>query len=146
MSVIGTLLSRPPSEREAYASHVAALFERIGSPGFAHDSERLRNRALLSYDRCFYPVGAARQLMPSMASGDRPEDLRGITCPTTAIHGRADKLLPAAGSEAVADAIPGARLVLIDGMGHDLPAELWPRFADLIAANAARARTDWSSG
>jgi len=140
MSVIGTLLSRPPSEREAYASHVAAMFGRIGSPGFEHDTDRLRNRALLSYDRCHYPVGTARQLMAIIASGDRTEELRQIACPTMAIHGRADKLLPAAGSRAVADAVPGARLELIDGMGHDLPVELWPRFADLIAANAARAQ------
>lgn len=139
MSVIGTLLSRPPSEREAYASHVAAIFDRIGSPGYEHDPERLRRRAMVSYDRCFHPAGAARQLMAIMASGNRTDELRGISCPTLVIHGRADKLLPSAGGKAVARAVPGARLELIDGMGHDLPTELWPRFADLIAENAARA-------
>ena len=139
MSVIGTLLARPPSEREAYASHIAALFERIGSPGFEHDPERLRRRALLAYDRCFYPVGAARQLMAIIASGDRTDELRRIKAPTLAIHGSDDKLLPPAGGRAVADAIPGARLELIDGMGHDLPVQVWDRVADLIAENAARA-------
>jgi pimeloyl-ACP methyl ester carboxylesterase len=139
MSVIGTLLARPPSEREAYAAHVAAIFERIGSPGFEHDPERLRRRALLAYDRCFYPVGAARQLMAIMASGDRTEELHRIKAPTLAIHGADDRLLPAAGGRAVADAVPGARLEVIDGMGHDLPTQLWPRMVDLIAANAARA-------
>lgn len=138
MSVIGTLLSRPPTEREAYATHVAEIFERIGSPGYDHEPERLRNRTLLAYDRCFYPVGTARQLMAIIASGDRTAELRRITCPTLAIHGRVDKLLPPAGSEAVADAVPGARLELIDGMGHDLPVQLWSRFADLIESNAAR--------
>ena len=138
MSVIGTLLARPPSEREAYADHVAAIFERIGSPGFEHDPEQLRRRALLAYDRCFYPVGTARQLMAILASGDRTAELRTIRSPTLAIHGSDDKLLPPAGGRAVADAIPGARLELIDGMGHDLPTQLWPRVADLIADNAAR--------
>jgi len=139
MSVIGTLLSRPPTEREAYAAHVAALFERIGSPGFEHDPERLRRRALLAYDRCFYPVGTARQLMAIIASGDRTEELRRVKAPTLAIHGTDDKLLPAAGGRAVADAVPGARLELIDGMGHDLPVQIWPRIVDLIEQNAARA-------
>lgn len=139
MSVIGTLLARPPSGREAYAEHVATLFERIGSPGFKHDHERLRRRALLSYDRCFHPAGAARQLMAIMASGNRTAEIRRIRCPTLIVHGRADKLMPAAAGRAVASAIPGARLELFDGMGHDLPAELWPRFAELIAANASRA-------
>lgn len=139
MSVIGTLLSRPPSERSAYAEHVANLFERIGSPGFEHDPERLRRRALLSYDRCFHPSGTARQMAAIIASGNRTAEIRTTTCPTLVIHGLADKLLPAAGGRAVARAIPGARIELIEGMGHDLPAELWPRFADLIAENAARA-------
>ena len=140
MSVMGTLLSRPPREREAYAGHVAGIFERIGSPGFSHDRERLRRRALISYDRCFHPAGAARQLMAIMASGNRSPEIARITCPTLVIHGREDKLLPPAGGEATAQAIAGARLELIDGMGHDLPIELWPRFADLIAENAARAK------
>ena len=139
MSVIGTLLAKPPSEREAYAEHVASLFGRIGSPGYEHDPERLRRRALLSYDRCFHPAGAARQLMAIMASGNRTDEIRAITCPTLVLHGKSDKLLPYAGGKAVAKAVPGARLELIDGMGHDLPIELWPRFADLIAENAGRA-------
>lgn len=140
MSVIGTLLSKPPSERAAYAEHVAKLFQRIGSPDYEPDLERLRRRALMSYDRCFHPAGTARQLMAIMASGDRTSELRTITAPTLAIHGKADKLLPAAGSIAVVEAIPAARLALIDGMGHDLPHQLWPRYVRLIAENAARSK------
>ena len=140
MSVIGTLLSRPPSEREAYAEHVAKLFGRIGSPGYEPDLERLRRRALLSYDRCFYPVGSARQLMAIIASGDRSAEIRTITAPTLAIHGKADRLLPAAGSEALVEAIAAARLELFEGMGHDLPPQLWPRFVHLIADNAGRSK------
>ena len=140
LSVLGTLLARPPREREAYAEHVATIFERIGSPGFEADHERLRRRALLSYDRCFHPAGTARQLMAIMASGNRTAEIRCIRCPTLVLHGRDDRLVPPAAGKAVAKAIPAARLELVAGMGHDLPRQLWPRFAELIAENAARAR------
>ncbi len=139
MSVIGTLLARPPQQREAYAEHVTKVFSRIGSPGYEADLERLRRVALMSYDRCFCPVGGARQLMAIIASGDRSAELRTITAPTLCIHGKSDRLLPPAGGEAVAAAIPAARLELIDGMGHDLPHELWPKIVAMIAENARRA-------
>ena len=140
LSVMGTLLAKPPVEREAYASHIARIFTRIGSPGYDHDYERLRRRVLMMYDRCFYPTGTARQLMAIMASGDRTEELRRIHCPTLVIHGKADKLMPSAAGEAVARAIPSARLELVEGMGHDLPVQLWPRITRAIADNAARAK------
>lgn len=140
MSVLGALLSRPPADREAYAAHVARTFERIGSPGYATDEQRLRERTLLAYDRCFHPSGAARQLAAIVASGDRTRELAAITAPTLVVHGRDDKLVPSAAGVATARAIAAARLELIDGMGHDLPVELWPHFADLIAENAARAK------
>ena len=68
------------------------------------------------------------------------EELRRIQCPTLVIHGKADKLMPTSAGEAVAQAIPSARLELIEGMGHDLPRELWPRITRSIADNAARAK------
>jgi pimeloyl-ACP methyl ester carboxylesterase len=142
LGVIGTLLARPPREREAYADFVARLFARIGSPAFPPDRERLRERSLLMYDRCFYPTGTARQLMAIMASGDRAAELRRIACPTLVIHGREDKLVPPSAGKAVAREIAGARIELIEGMGHDLPRELWPRITDAIADNAARARPE----
>ena len=142
MSVMGVLLAKPPAEREAYAAHVARIFTRIGSPGFPSDPERLRERALVMYDRCFYPVGAARQLMAIMSSGDRTAELREIRCPTVVIHGTDDKLIPCRAGEAVAEAIPGARFEAIEGMGHDLPVELWPRITAAIDENAHRAKPD----
>jgi pimeloyl-ACP methyl ester carboxylesterase len=92
------------------------------------------------YDRCYYPTGTARQLMAIMASGDRTGELCRIVCPTLVIHGRDDKLMPASAGEAVARAVAGSRIELIEGMGHDLPRELWPRITGAIAANADRAR------
>lgn len=142
MSVLGTLLARPPAEREAYAAHVARVFARIGSTGFEVDHDRLRERALIMYDRSYYPTGTARQLMAIMASGERTPELREIRCPTLVVHGKADKLIPYGAGEAVARAIPGARLELIDGMGHDLPAAVWPRITAAIAENAGRAKPE----
>ena len=133
---MGVLLAKPPSEREAYAAHVARIFTRIGSPGFPADPERLRERALVMYDRSFYPTGSARQLMAIMATGDRTKELGEIRCPALVIHGTDDKLIPCRAGEAVARAIPGARFEAIDGMGHDLPAELWPRIVASIDENA----------
>ena len=142
MSVIGTLLAKPPTEREAYATHVAKIFTRIGSTGYDPDYKHLRERSLLMYDRSFYPTGGARQLMAIMASGDRTRELHEIHCPTLVIHGLADKLIPSGAGEAVARAIPGARFEPIEGMGHDLPRALWPRITGSIAHNAERAKPE----
>jgi pimeloyl-ACP methyl ester carboxylesterase len=80
--------------------------------------------------------------MAIMASGDRSAELSRIACPTLVLHGREDKLMPPSAGEAVARGVAGARIELIDGMGHDLPRELWPRITDAIAANAARAQPE----
>ena len=113
----------------------------IGSPGFEADEERLRELARASFDRGYHPEGTARQLLAILASGDRTEALRRLDVPTVVIHGTEDALIDVSGGRATAAAIPGARLELIEGMGHDLPRELWPRFVDLIVENAERART-----
>ncbi|HKJ36669.1 MAG TPA: alpha/beta fold hydrolase, partial [Solirubrobacterales bacterium] len=119
----------------------AETFSVIGSPAYPPDPERLRARAAASYDRCFHPAGVARQLMAVLASGNRSSELQGIRTPTLVIHGSADRLVPPQAGKDTAAAIPGARLELIEGMGHDLPPELWPRFIELIEATARRAPT-----
>jgi pimeloyl-ACP methyl ester carboxylesterase len=134
------LLNRPPEgDREGFADFAVNAFGVIGSPGFDPGEERLRERARLSFDRGIHPDGTARQLMAVLASGDRTEGLRGIEVPTLVIHGTDDPLIDVSGGEATAAAIPGARLELIEGMGHDLPLALWPRFIDWIVENAERA-------
>ena len=135
------LLSGRPADREGFAESAVQVFRVIGSPGFDADEERLRERARASFDRGYHPEGTARQLLAIAASGDRTEALRGLSVPTVVIHGTDDPLIDVSGGKATAAAIPGARLELIEGMGHDLPRELWPRFVDLIAENAARAHT-----
>ena len=84
-------------------------------------------------------AGAGRQLGAIIASGDRTEALRGITAPTLVIHGSRDKLIRPSGGRATAKAIPGARLMMIDGMGHDLPRALWPTLINAIAQHAKAA-------
>jgi pimeloyl-ACP methyl ester carboxylesterase len=111
----------------------------IGSPGYPFEEERIREIAGISFDRGHSPAGIARQLHAITASGDRTPALRQLDVPALVIHGKNDRLVNPSGGRATAEAIPGARLKLVDGMGHDLPRALWPTFADQIAANAARA-------
>jgi pimeloyl-ACP methyl ester carboxylesterase len=131
------LLKAPPRDRAAYIDHAAWVFSKIGSPDFPQND--LRAMAATSYDRGLNPAGSMRQLAAIVASGDRTPLLRTITAPTVVIHGTKDKLVPTSGGRATAKAIPGARLVLIEGMGHDLPRGAWPRMLDALADNAARA-------
>jgi pimeloyl-ACP methyl ester carboxylesterase len=137
---IPALLTRPPAGRDGFIDFVVGAWKVIGSPGFEVDEEALRARAGASYDRGIFPEGTARQLVAILASGDRTEDLRRLDVATTVIHGTNDILIDVSGGKATAAAIPGARLELIEGMGHDLPRQLWPRFVDLIVENAERAR------
>jgi pimeloyl-ACP methyl ester carboxylesterase len=136
---MAVLLGRPPRGRDAAVERAVKTFGVIGSPGYPFDEERVRSVAGRSYDRGHSAAGVIRQLHAITASGDRTEALRGVRTPTTVIHGNRDPLVRPAGGRATARAIPNARLKLIDGMGHDLPRQLWPVFAEEIATNAARA-------
>jgi pimeloyl-ACP methyl ester carboxylesterase len=131
---------RPVSgDRATYIAQTAALFDIIGSPGFERDPEDLRALLAAMYDRGHDPRSVSRQLGAIVASGDRTAELRHITAPTLVIHGTADKLVAPSGGRATARAIPGARLLEIEGMGHDLPRGAWPQLIDAIVENAGRA-------
>jgi pimeloyl-ACP methyl ester carboxylesterase len=136
---IPALLTRPPADRDGFVDFVVGAWKVIGSPGFDVDEAALRARAGASYDRGIFPDGTGRQLLAILASGDRTEGLRGLDLPATVIHGTDDILVDVSGGRATAAAIPGARLELIEGMGHDIPPALWPRLVDLIIENAERA-------
>jgi pimeloyl-ACP methyl ester carboxylesterase len=133
------LLARAPRGREAAIERAVRTFRTIGSPGYPFEEERVRRIAASSYDRGHSSAGVLRQLHAITASGDRTPALRRLAVPTSVIHGSRDPLVRPAGGRATARAIPGARLRMIDGMGHDLPQQLWPLVAEEIAANAARA-------
>jgi pimeloyl-ACP methyl ester carboxylesterase len=140
---LSVLLSRPPSGREAVIEHDLTNTRVIASPGVPFDEERERRRATASYDRCFCPEGTARQFAAILASPDRTASLRQLGVQTLVVHGADDPLIDASGGRATAAAIPGAALVVIPGMGHDLPVPLWP---DLVAHISAHVRAHASSG
>jgi pimeloyl-ACP methyl ester carboxylesterase len=130
------LLRRAPEGRDAYVEHLARLFGVIGSPGFPRDEDRIRDVAARSYDRGHDPTAPGRQLGAIVASGDRTRQLAQITAPTLVIHGTKDRMIRKSGGQATARSIPGARLEMIEGMGHDLPEALWGRLVGLIASHA----------
>lgn len=128
------LMSRPKGPgTEGVVRHLEHLFGLIGSPGYRPAPEQLRQRLQASVARAWRPAGTARQLCAVVADGDRGPLLQRITAPTVVVHGRDDALIPPAHGEDLARHVPGARLVLIPGMGHDLPDALLPRFAQAIA-------------
>ena len=132
-------LRRPADGREAFVARMERVFTTIGSPGFPRDLEEIRNLALESYERDHDPRGSR----PS-AGGDhrlrRPHRAAArMRAPTLVIHGSADRLVSPSGGRATARAIPGARLMMVKGMGHDLPRAIWPRLIDAIAKHARRA-------
>ena len=138
-------LKRAPRDREAFAAHAVRLFEAIGSPGYPPDPDEIRAHALRSHDRGVDPAGSGRQLAAILAAPDRTKDLRRVRVPTLVIHGTKDRMVTPSGGRRTAKAIPGARLMLIEGMGHDLPRALWPRMLDAIEETAARAATAGSA-
>jgi pimeloyl-ACP methyl ester carboxylesterase len=135
----GLMLAKPPHGREETVERVLKTFRMIGSPGYPFEEERIRELAGLSYDRGHTAAGVVRQMHAITASGNRTHGLHTVRAPAAVIHGKADPLVHPSGGRATARAIPGARLKLVDGMGHDLPPQLWPTFVEEIAANAARA-------
>jgi pimeloyl-ACP methyl ester carboxylesterase len=132
------LLAPPANSREEAIERTVQAFRVIGSPGFELDEARLRENAGIAYDRAYDPPGVTRQLAAIMASGDRTPRLGEVRMPTLVIHGAADPLVGISGGRATAAAIPDAELLVLDGMGHDLPRALWPQITDAIAGVVAR--------
>jgi pimeloyl-ACP methyl ester carboxylesterase len=122
---------------EAAERHLAGL-RAWGSPA-SYDVERITADANAAYDRCWDPEGRARQAMAIGASPSRVDALASLTVPTLVIHGDADRLVPLAAGRATAEAIPGARLEIVEGMGHDYPPEHWDRLVELITNHALAA-------
>ncbi len=130
------LLRQAPEDREGYIEHTTKVFEAIGSRGLPFDSERVRDMVARAYDRGHDPAGPGRQLGAIIASGDRTAELRTIRTPTLVIHGSKDKMVARSGAVDTDRAIPDARLMIVEGMGHDLPEAAWPQLVEAIAAHA----------
>ena len=134
------LAPRPdPSQPEAVVQRIMKGYRTIGSPGFKRSDEELHQLATASVDRSYYPDGFMRQVAAITANGSRVDLLRQILTPTLVIHGREDPLVPVECGIHTAELIRGAKLELIDGMGHDLPPKLSDRIVDLIAEHVKTA-------
>ena len=132
--VLREVFSGPPAvTRDEVIQQMLRARRAVGSPGYLSDENEIAARAGRAYDRCYDPGGVARQAIATVASGDRTDSLRHIKVPTLVIHGLADRMCDVSGGRATAEAIPGAELVLIEGMGHDLPPGLQPELAARIA-------------
>ena len=134
------LLTPPPEERKEYIEHGIKLFSTISGPGFPYDDEWLRNFIAQSYDRAYNPEGTTRQLVAIMAQKNRRPALKSLSAPTLVIHGADDPLVLVEGGKNTAADIPGSKLMIIDGMGHDLPqGGAWPQIIDAIVDHTHKA-------
>lgn len=131
------LLEPPPTDRDAYIDS-SSRWLVWASKKYA-DPERNRRNAARDYDRSFYPEGSSRQLAAIYASGRRADGLRRLEVPTLVIHGRDDTLITPSGGFATADLVPGAHLLYLSDMGHDMPEPLWPVLVDAVVAHTGRA-------
>ena len=141
MKVRAAMISRAenPDDEASIVEHLIGIYRLIGSPGYPATNAYLKERLTMSTRRSYRPQGTARQLVAIAADGDRSALLGRIAKPTQVIHGLADPLMPVAAARDLGAKIAGARVDLIDGMGHDFPVPLWPRFVEGITSAAGRA-------
>jgi len=137
--LVPLLLARSQQTREAYIEGSARFWRVIGSPAYPETLEAVLDRAGETFDRGVDASGVARQMVAILRQPDRSSRLGRLTMPTLVIHGLADKMVHVSGGRATAAAIPGAELMLVPGMGHDLPAELYDTFVEAIRRVADRA-------
>jgi len=134
------LLGPAERTREQAIERSVKTWKTIGSPAYPTSPEETRERAAETYDRGIRPSGVVRQMQAVLAQPDRSQALATLDIPAAVIHGLNDKLVHVSGGRATARAIPGAELVLIPGMGHDMPRRLWPVLVDAVARTARRAQ------
>jgi pimeloyl-ACP methyl ester carboxylesterase len=140
-AALAALLAPPGRTRQEAVERTLSVVRVIGSPGFEIDESEVRRRTELAYDRAYDPAGVGRQIVAIAVSGDRTAKLGSVSVPTLVLHGAADPLVGVSGGRATARAIPGAELVVLEGMGHDLPAPLWGDMASRIADHVLAAET-----
>ena len=131
-----SFFTAPPTSREEYLDSSASWL--VWHSKKYRDAQRTRAQAAVDFDRSFYPEGGPRQLAAIYASGRRSEGLAKLTMPTLVLHGLDDTLIAPDGGERTAQIIPGAKLVMLEDMGHDLPEALWPRYVSEFLELTAR--------
>jgi pimeloyl-ACP methyl ester carboxylesterase len=134
------LVSSMPGDRDGFIERTVANAKAVGSgTAFPFDAEAVRQGAARSFDRAYHPKGTGRQFAAILAAGDRTGALGQVRVPTLVLHGEEDQVIGVSGGEATAGAIPGARLLRVPGLGHELPPGFWPTLADALVENADRA-------
>jgi pimeloyl-ACP methyl ester carboxylesterase len=141
LGVIPLFLSRPSGGKDEYVERALKLFRAVGSKKL-FDEEYVRESAELGWERGVNMAGTGRQLAAITADGNRTKRLTRISVPTLVIHGKDDRLIAPSGGKATAKAIKGARFLLVEDMGHDMPRPLWPKLIDAIVENTERAKTE----
>lgn len=134
--VMGILVKPKPLERSAYIDHTLSTWRAVSGTGYPFPEERIRQLAVRSFERGLSPGGKMRQLAAILASKNRTQALKSVTAPTLVIHGDADPLVPVECGIATANAIPGAKLMIVEGMGHELLSEVESRLIEAIADHA----------
>lgn len=129
---LAMVIAPPPVERNAYIEHNIQMWKTLWSKGFPFEEERARRYLEESYDRAYYPQGALRQNAALVANGDRRKSLATLQIPTLVIHGAVDPLFPVEAGIDTARTIPNAKLLIIEGMGHDMPKGTWEQIVDAI--------------
>lgn len=135
---IAALTGEPPAERAEYIATTVENAAVFCSSRY-YDRDEAEKRVAAAYDRAFYPEGMMRQMAAVRASGHRADGLRSLSTPTLVIHGRDDTLIMPKGGERTAELIPGANLLLLNDMGHDLPRPLWPLIIDAMISHTTHA-------
>ena len=134
---MGALLAPAASNRNEYIANQVKTAKILHGPVYPLDEDYVRGYAERSFDRCYDPAGLPRQLAAVLASGSRNKELANIKIPTLVIHGKVDPLVPVEGGKDTAKSIPGAKLLLIDGMGHSFPTEAVPQILQAILQHTA---------
>ncbi|WP_336516565.1 alpha/beta hydrolase [Pollutibacter soli] len=132
-AILGSLGAPPSDDRQKFIEWKIKSLKAVGSPGFPFDEESAIKNAGIGWDRDHDPLGMTRQAVAVLKSGDRTDQLRKLRLPALVIHGTSDKMIDVSGGIATANSIPGAKLVLFEGMGHSLPQPLWEKMTDLIS-------------
>jgi pimeloyl-ACP methyl ester carboxylesterase len=138
---LAAILAPQPDQREAYIDHHLKTFRILSSPKFPFNEEKHRQLAGRLFDRSYYPVGMNRHFLAVLAQENRKPALAGLKIPALIIHGAADPLVPVEAGKDAAEAIPGSELLIIEGMGHDLPAEVWPAVVEAMSKNTAKGQS-----
>nr|WP_229174855.1 alpha/beta hydrolase [Bradyrhizobium ivorense] len=130
------LMAPPPATKEEYFVRFAQTWKVLRNGSFPEDEALDAERARRTYERGLNPAGVGRQLRAILASGSRKERLRAVKAPTLVIHGTVDPLVHPEGGRDTAASIPGAKLLMVEGMGHALPIPMWPQIIDAIDKHA----------